>query len=334
MFRAIQFVGTQRSGSNLLRVMLNQSPEIAAPHPPHILKTFFPLLAGYGDLQQDDNFYQLVADVCEWVNRNPVPWENVTLKTEDIFAACTNRTLIEIFRRIYEKKAAIKGARYWCCKSMESIYYVKELEVSGIRPFYIYLYRDGRDVALSFMKAVVGPKHIYHLAQKWLTEQELSLQLKEQVAEDRFIEVKYEDLISNPEALLKRLCDKLDVAYSESMLQYFKSQESRITAESGNMWKNVVRPILPNNHHKFLKELSLDEIRIFEAVAGKMLVKLGYERITDDRDIAITEDDIRRFNQENEKRMKQVLASADPVELARRKPQEDLLELLKQRVSV
>ncbi len=32
----IFMIGTQRSGSNLLRLMLNQLPEIAAPHPPSL----------------------------------------------------------------------------------------------------------------------------------------------------------------------------------------------------------------------------------------------------------------------------------------------------------
>ncbi len=71
----IQFIGTQRSGSNLLRTMLNQLPEIAAPHPPHILRTFEPLLPIYGDLDQNGNFESLVNDVCSWVERNPVTWQ-------------------------------------------------------------------------------------------------------------------------------------------------------------------------------------------------------------------------------------------------------------------
>ena len=39
----IFMIGTQRSGSNLFRLMLNQLPEIAAPHPPHILIRLMPL---------------------------------------------------------------------------------------------------------------------------------------------------------------------------------------------------------------------------------------------------------------------------------------------------
>ena len=72
----IQFIGTQRSGSNLLRTMLNQLPEIAAPHPPHILKTFEPILPIYGDLNDNTNFESLVNDVCLWVELNPVSWQS------------------------------------------------------------------------------------------------------------------------------------------------------------------------------------------------------------------------------------------------------------------
>ena len=36
-----QLIGTQRSGSNLFRLMLNEFDEVFAPHPPHILETFY-----------------------------------------------------------------------------------------------------------------------------------------------------------------------------------------------------------------------------------------------------------------------------------------------------
>ena len=49
-------IGTQRSGSNLLRLMLNQLSDIASPHPPHILERMFPLMDHYGDLDKDENY--------------------------------------------------------------------------------------------------------------------------------------------------------------------------------------------------------------------------------------------------------------------------------------
>ncbi|WP_372521940.1 sulfotransferase, partial [Sulfuricaulis sp.] len=63
----IFMIGTQRSGSNLLRLMLNELPRIAAPHPPHILQRMLPLVPNYGDLEKRENFAQLVEDVCRLV---------------------------------------------------------------------------------------------------------------------------------------------------------------------------------------------------------------------------------------------------------------------------
>lgn len=329
---AIQFVGTQRSGSNLLRVMLNQLPEISAPHPPHILKTFFPLLFNYGNLDDDGNFYRLVSDICDWVNKNPVPWQGILFSPDQVIPACKQRSLVEVFRRIYELKAMQEGARYWCCKSMESVYYAKEVEAAGVHPYYIYIYRDGRDVALSFLKAIVGPKHVYQLAKKWSIEQELSLQLKDLVPGNRFIEVKYEELLTQPRAVLQAICGKLDVAYDECMMDYFHSKESFNTANSGEMWKNVMKPILSNNHHKYLNELSLEQIRIFEGVAHRMLTILGYPLLTDVSQFILTETDIAFYEKENARGMEEALRRADPEDILRRKPQEDLLKQIESRV--
>lgn len=330
---AIQFVGTQRSGSNLLRVMLNQLPEISAPHPPHILKTFFPILSQYGDLNEDNNFRLLVYDICKWVNINPVPWEGITFKPEKVFAECMKRNLIEIFRRIYEMKAIQEGANYWCCKSMESVYYTDEIEAAGVHPYYIFIYRDGRDVALSFLKAIVGPKHVYHLAGKWNLEQELSLRVKNMVPSERFIEVKYEELLAHPRIVLKGICDKLKVEYSESVMDYFHSKESFNTAASGQMWKNVARPILINNHHKYLDELTIEQISIFEGVAHTMLSRLGYPLLTDVSKFEINEKDIELYNLENEKGIAEALLQANPLDISKREPQETLLRQIENRVS-
>ena len=70
--QGIQMIGTQRSGSNLLRVMLDGIEQIVAPHPPHILQRFLPLLPKYGDLADRSNFYRLATDVCQLVTVNPV----------------------------------------------------------------------------------------------------------------------------------------------------------------------------------------------------------------------------------------------------------------------
>ena len=289
--QGIQMIGTQRSGSNLLRVMLDGIREIAAPHPPHILQRFLPLLPKYGDLTDQSNFYRLAQDVCELVTVNPVPWEGITIRADEVVAACRQQTLYELFRVIYESAARQTGASFWLCKSMKNMLYAEGIESTGISPYYIYLYRDGRDVALSFKKAIVGEKHIYALAENWKKDQEAALRLKDRTAADHFFMLNYETLIASPEKVMRQLCDFLHLPYSDRVMDYYKSRESENTAVAGKMWANVTKPILKDNTKKFLRELSSEDIAIFESVAGDLLQQL------DPKDIKWLE----RFHQLNQK---------------------------------
>lgn len=324
--KSIQIIGTQRSGSNLLRVILNQLSEVDAPHPPHILARFFSLLPKYGDLDIEANFDHLIEDVCKLVELNPVPWEGFQLNRSEIKSSCKSNSLIEIFKVVYELKAQSSKATFWCCKSMSNIHYADKLEESGIKPLYIHLYRDGRDVALSFRKAIVGEKHTYHLAKQWKDDQDLCVQLKEKLGNDRVFLISYEELLNDPEEVLKRLCDFLRVPYNNSMLSYYNSNESNITADSGKMWENLSQPIIKNNFNKFFKELSNDQIKIFEHVAGSTLLKLNYKRYLTKEDNLYSEDQIEKFSRENKLLKQKAALNLSEKDLDKRKGQSNLVK--------
>ena len=120
-------IGTQRSGSNLLRLMLNQVDEIAAPHPPHILQRFSPLLSNYGNLEEPKSLAILVNDVCRLIELNPVPWDRVSLDREDVMSRCQEQSLVAIFCAVYDILAETWGAQQWCCKSLANVFYLPEI---------------------------------------------------------------------------------------------------------------------------------------------------------------------------------------------------------------
>ena len=120
-------IGTERSGSNLLRLMLNELPRLAAPHPPHILSRLMPLVPNYGDLEKRENFVQLVDDVCRLVELNPVPWEGVTLLRQDILRRCRRPTLMDAYEAVYDAMAEAWQARTWCCMSLGNIQYLPQI---------------------------------------------------------------------------------------------------------------------------------------------------------------------------------------------------------------
>ncbi len=329
--QAIQMIGTQRSGSNLLRVMLNQFKEVSAPHPPHILQRFYPLLSGYGDLELKENMMRLIEDVCQLVELNPVKWEQIRLDRNIIFKQCKQYTLTEIFRIIYEENASSENASIWVCKSMANIQFADQLESDNLDMKYIYLYRDGRDVACSFKKAIVGEKHVYHIAKQWAKNQQACLALINKFDSTRFLSLSYENIILHPEIEMKRVSEFLNIDFNPQVFDFYKSSESKNTASAGEMWENVSKPILSSNFNKYKKLLTSEEIKIFEKLAGKTLQTLGYQ--TENSDAVLnsefSEKEIDGFNLENEKRKTVAKETIDLEGQRLRDKQSQLLERIK-----
>lgn len=342
-------IGTQRSGSNLLRLMLNELPEVAAPHPPHILQRMMPVLPQYRELSRNHAFKQLVDDVCTLVELNPVAWSGVRFDRGEVaeralpadpaaeaeLLSKPRQALVAIHKALYDLYAESQGARTWCCKSLANINYFQDIELYFKKARYIYLYRDGRDVAVSFRKAVVGEKHFYHIAREWAATQKLALGISGMVDQDRFISVSYEELTQHPEQTCRKLCAFIGVEYRPQMLEYSKGGEARSTANASELWGNLTKPVLRDNTRKFLQEAGKEDIMIFEAVAGPVLEQLGYSRsfVQLGGDASFTSEQVRAFTAENDRLKEAVLNSVDPADRERRDKQASLLKEISERYS-
>jgi len=321
--QAIFMVGEQRSGSNLLRLILNESSSIAAPHPPHILQRFMPLLPVYGDLNEGKNFKKLIDDVCHLVELNPVPWDKVKLNRREIFKRCKEKSLIAVYGAVMDLYAEAHGANAWVCKSMQNIQWADEINHYFDNPKYIYLYRDPRDVTLSFTKAVIGEKHPYFIAKQWNKLQKLCIKQLTKNDDETVIPISYEKLLKNPEKVVKELCQHLGIKFDKKMLNFHRSKEAKSSANSSTLWENLNQPIKCNNSKKFMNELTTEEIQIIESITGKVMDTLGYERtvIKKGEELKFSHEDIERFTQENSKAKDQKSSQVDPNDLKRRKLQ-------------
>lgn len=332
---AIFMIGSQRSGTNLLRLMLNQLAGLSAPHPPHIISRMSPLLSLYGDLSTTANFSTLVDDTCRLVELNPVEWDGVVLDRNRIISSCKERSIIAIAGAIYQAYCDAHGKKQWLCKSMQNTSFLPQIAAYHPQALYIYIYRDGRDVAVSFKKAVVGEKHFYHIAKTWRHVNLLALSHRKSLSSNNIISIRYEDLIAQPESIMQNLCDFLGEAYHPRMLRYHDSEEAQRTAKASDLWGNVVKPIISNNTRQFMTEASLEEIEIFESVAGDVLDELGYDRAClkkgDERQF--TDKEIAFFDSENARTQQEVLRRIDQEDIKRRDLQTGLINQIRERHS-
>ncbi|MFI5134373.1 MAG: sulfotransferase family protein [Chitinophagales bacterium] len=328
--QALFLIGEQRSGSNVLRLMMANSHEIAAPHPPHILQRIDPVVPVHIILD-DSKFDQMVEIVCRLVETNPVTWLNTTLHRNDVKNRCREKHVIAIYGAVMDIYAESNHARKWLCKSMQNIRWANHLNNYFKTNKYIYLHRDGRDVALSFTKAVIGEKHVYFIAQQWAELQRVCLAARAQLPTDRFFTISYQELTEETESTLRNLCALLHIEYKPEMLNFYQSQEAKNTAVASSLWENVNKPIIHHNFNKFLKELSEEQVRIFESVAGNELDALGYDRIfvKKGEEMQFTPEEIAAFKEENDRLKKLQSKNIDPEDARKRAMQDQVLSDLK-----
>ncbi len=139
----------------------------------------------------------------------------------------------------------------------------------------IHIVRDGRDASLSWRTARFGPKHIYHLALKWRHYLEQVAEMKQHLGQEMVFELRYEDLLDDPEGVTKRLCEFIGEEFSEEMLGFYREKVPYPT-DKQNM-SNLTKPLIRSNKEKWRKGMSEREIRIFEAVCGGLLKKYQYD---------------------------------------------------------
>ena len=87
--------------------------------------------------------------------------------------------------------------------------------------------RDGRDVALSMNRRLVElrgsqPVPVRRLARRW-QRRVLNARANEFVA-DRYAEVRYEDLVTDTEATLRRVCEFIELEFDPVMLSYHEQR--------------------------------------------------------------------------------------------------------------
>lgn len=334
--QAIFMVGEQRSGSNLLRLILNESSSIAAPHPPHILQRMMPLVHIYGDLENKKKFKKLIDDVCKLVELNPVPWDKVKLNRKEILNRCKENSLIAVYGAIMDLYAKAHNADAWMCKSMQNIHWAEEINQYFDNPKYIYLYRDPRDVTLSFTKAVIGEKHPYFIAKQWNELQELCIAQMSSHGKDNIFPISYENLLKSPDKIIRDLCQFLNIEFSAKMLDFHTSKEAERSAKSSSLWENLSQPIKTNNSKKFLNELSTEDIKIIESITGNVMDTLGYERtlIKKGEERSFTKDMIENFAAANALAKAKNSSNIDPDDLKRRKLQTGFINQLAERAII
>jgi hypothetical protein len=270
----IFIIGTERSGSNLLRLILNAHPRITIPHPPHFMRYFGALSADYGDLAVERNRRRLVLEALGLLRRHIHPWPHPV--DADRVLAESEPTLFGVVAAIYEQHRRAEGKARWGCKSTFMVGYVDQVRARYPDARFVWLVREPRDVAASAKKHVFGPCHPYRMARLWLAEQELAAAARDRLGPGVVHLLRYEDLVTDTEAELRRLCDFLGERFDPAMLRHQASASARQTAGLAEAWKQAGEPVSTGRIGGHTAGLTSRERLLVDKVTGAMKKTLGY----------------------------------------------------------
>ncbi len=284
-------MSSERSGSNLLRMMLGAHPHLAAPPPPHMWRHLTEALPQYGPLTVDANFQRLVEDAVMMTQQSyaHLKWKH-HFSPEQIQQHATAPTLTSVISTLYRAYAREENADGWVCKENQLFNHAHQIREHLPDAQFIYLCRDGRDVACSIQDMPTHDQHAYAIANEWMNQQKKCLRVHQEIQHTNgSIIVRYEDLIENPEATIRQICDFAGLEFEKRMLYFHETDEAVEQAQKSQYWENLSKPVMSDNKAKFRHQLSDREVRIFEAVAGDVLALLGYPLMTssEDRELAL-----------------------------------------------
>lgn len=276
--RPVFIMSSERSGSNLVRKMLGAHPEIVDPPPPHMWMHLSSHLPFYGPLSEDANLDKLIEDAIEMtqVENSHLEWPH-RFEPEDVRQRLRGRTLSSVIGALYEAFADREGGDVWVCKENNLFEHAFRIRATFPEARFIYLARDGRDVACSMKKVPTHDHHVYPIAHEWRDEQLTCLSVyQDLVQEDAVTLLRYEELIEEPEAELQRLSSFIEVDYHPRMLHFHEADRTQTEARKTDYWENLDKPVMSDNKAKFFDQMSTTEREVFEAVAGDVLELLGY----------------------------------------------------------
>lgn len=268
-------IGTERSGSNLLRVILDAHPGIVVPHPPHVLRYFSPLSKGYGDLKVRRHRERLVRDVLRLVGTHIHPW-SWSLDPERLVDQARPPDLAGIFAALYDQVLEQEPAHRWGCKSTFAIHHVDALLRRDPGARFLWLVRDPRDVAASSCRSVFSPSHPYLAAELWRDQQQLGLSLEQALPSSTLLRIHYESLLAEPEPQIRRILAFLEEPWDPAVLRFHEGTAARRARALSRDWQNTASPILRGNTGRYRQHLTPRQTAMVEAVAWRPMIRLGY----------------------------------------------------------
>lgn len=248
--RPIFIVGIQRSGTTLLRLILDSHDRIAIGHESGFMRAVeatkrLPNYI-YGD---------------GWYRRFGIGDDEM------------NRRLRDFYSSIFDQHARLQGKPRWGEKTPDNIFLIEQIFAMWPEAQFLCIVRHPGAVVASLTR---WNWEFDRALDYWLSAY-ASAQIARHLGESSWHQVRYEDLVVAPRATLARILDYLNEPWSDDLLLHDRIQTARGAAEVVEGGTRKDRPIDTKSLNTWRSLLSPQQVSRIEQSAGEALGMLGYD---------------------------------------------------------
>lgn len=266
-------VGCGRSGTTLLRAMLDAHPDIAVPGETHFIPWFLDRYRANYPLSGRE-LAAAIEDIS--TNERIIRWQLDHDRLKEHLAELTAPTAVELVGAAFDLYAETHAARHCIDKTPEYVRSIETLAQAFPTSRFVHMLRDPRDTAASLVEASWGPTEYASALRFWKKRVLAGRRAGQELGPDRYLEVHYEHLVAEPTSVLQDLCAFLDIPFDPSMTSYWQQdtvagQDARVPSDH----ENISRP--PRIVRDWRQSLPERKQVLADLLLGDVIEEFGYE---------------------------------------------------------
>jgi hypothetical protein len=267
-------VGSGRSGTTLLRALLDARPDVRIPGETHFYTTYRIENALKFHFATPNNYHKAAQAYSKWrhVNYEKIDWARMAEIAQELPPRRGSLLRAYLIACCEAKGACVAGEKTpGHIRALQRIW--KDFPTARV----VHIMRDPRAVAASYLshdlyKRVFG-SDVTRAALKWREAARIHLRVSRSGYADKYLPVRYEDLVADPNTELERICKFLNIEPRADNLELY--MRHKLTLPKFDNHANVGRDIF-RGESKWRNTLSEDDVALIEQICGRHIEALEY----------------------------------------------------------